>query len=775
MSAASGIPEHARGYDRHPGPIGRTVADSRPAWPKRNTAPAGAPNIVVVLIDDLGFSDLGPYGSEIATPALDRIAETGVRLVNYHTTPVCSPARAALLTGLNPHRAGFASVANSDPGFPNLRLEIDEDVLTLPEILRDAGWATYMVGKWHLTRDALMNDAADKSTWPLQRGFDRYYGSLEGLNSFFHPNRIIRDNSPVDPATLTGDPYYLTDDYTDQAISMVKGLRANDSEKPFFLYFAHTAMHGPLAAKPADLARHRGRYAAGWDRIREARLARQKQDGLFPGDLPLPDRTAAPGYEVPAWGELDEQTQELYARHMEVYAAMVSSIDDNLDRLFSALEETGDLDNTIVVVTSDNGGTAEGGAEGTRSYFSRFVHVPGLPADWDPDVPRDLDTLGGPQAMAHYPRGWALASNTPFRFFKGQTYAGGVRVPFLLSWPKGLPRAEGDTGVRQQFQYVTDVLPTLLDLAGVKHPGVRHNLPAQPIDGIGFGEVVRADGPGTRREQYAEFGGNRGFYRDGWKLLTDHDRGTPFDDGEWRLYDVGDDPNELHDVSAQHPERVRELADAWEHAAWRNTVFPLGAASTPWRRPEEGAFAQPVRLLPGTPKLERHRSSALVNLRSFTVDVSVDHSATDAGILFAHGDQGGGYAVRIEAGRVHLSYNEYGRLFEAATDVLPPGAHLVTARFTWRPEFRWDVAVAIDGVERARLDGVRMLVGMAPFSGIDVGRNSGGPVSWAVHERHGDFPYTGTLIDVVYTPGEQAEYDPALLAALHADAVVYFD
>lgn len=253
------IPPYARGYETFEGSIGRTVAESRRAWPAEKRDPEGAPNVVVILLDDMGYSDIGPFGSEIETPHLDHLAQTGVALTNYHTTPVCSPARAALLTGLNPHRAGFASVANSDPGFPGLRLELDEDVVSLPEILQGHGYATFGVGKWHLTRDALLNEGASKSTWPVQRGFDHYYGSLEGFNSFFHPNRIVRDNT-VELREETPEGYYITDDYTDQALAMIKALRASDSRKPFFLYFAHTAMHGPLGAKRVDIDKYRGKY-----------------------------------------------------------------------------------------------------------------------------------------------------------------------------------------------------------------------------------------------------------------------------------------------------------------------------------------------------------------------------------------------------------------------------------------------------------------------------------------------------------------------------------
>ncbi|MFT4123215.1 MAG: arylsulfatase [Microbacteriaceae bacterium] len=770
------VPASARGYEHFPGTIGRTTSESTRAWPRERRAPEGAPNIVVVLMDDMGYSDIGPFGSEIDTPTLDRLAENGLRLSNYHSTPVCSPARAALLTGINPHRAGFASVANYDPGFPGLRLELDEDVLTLPEILRANGYATFAIGKWHLTRDALMNQAASRHTWPVQRGFDQYYGVLDGANSFFFPNQIVQDNTPLWPEELPED-YYLTDDYTDHAIEMIQGLRASDSRKPFFLYFAHTAMHGPLAAKRLDLEKYRGRYADGWDAIRVARHAKQIAEGLFPPGTPLPDRTAGPGFEVPAWDELEPESRELYERYMEVYAAMVDNVDQNLGRLLGTIESFGELDNTIVVFTSDNGGSAEGGPEGTRSYFSRFVHVPGLPDTWQPDVERDIDDVGTARTMAHYPRGWGNVSNTPFRYYKGQTFAGGVRVPFVLSWPAGLRPAEGDSGVRTQYQYVTDLLPTLLELAGLESPGVRHNLPAQEIDGSAFATVLRDNAPSTHREQYAEFGGSRGFYRDGWKIVTLHRPGTPFDDAEWQLYNVEEDPTESHDVAAEHPELVAELAAAWEQAAWHNTVFPLidRGGENGIRRPAEREFERPVRLLPGTPRLERYRSSQLISMRSFRVIAEIDHGDQDSGVLVSHGDQGGGYLLFIEDGRLRLSYNEYGRMIEVDGGELGAGTHRVVVDFHWLPEFRWRIELSLDGVVVGSIAQATMLIGMAPFSGIDVGVGRGGPVSWRVHERYGSFRYRGRLHAVTYEPGEHADYDPALVFEAQRDAALFFD
>jgi arylsulfatase A-like enzyme len=751
----------ANSYDKFGGRVGRTYSESEAWWPPRRAAAPGAPNVIVVLLDDLGYSDFGPFGSEIETPTLNALAERGVRLTNYHTAPVCSPARAALMTGLNPHRAGFATVASQDIGFPGYAMEIAEDVLTLPEVLREAGYATFAVGKWHLTRDGAANDAAMHRSWPVQRGFDRYYGTMEGFNNFFQPNRIIVDNTPLEVDQYPPD-YYLTDDLTDHAIGMIKSLRAHDNRKPFFLYFAHHAVHGPLGAKPADVAKYRGTYAAGWDALREARFARQLEAGLFPAGTRLAPRNWEAGFEVPAWADLSESEREMFGRYQEVYAAMIDNVDQNLGRLLGTVEALGELDNTIVVVTSDNGGTAEGGPIGTRSYFGQFQRMVSR-GPWPRDVPRDPDLIGGPRVMVHYPRGWGMASNTPFRLYKGQTFAGGVRVPFIVSWPKGLEVR----GIRQQYAYVTDLHPTLLELAKVERPAERQGQTVRSIDGVSFETVLReASLPSPHVEQYAELGGNRGFYRNGWKLLTRHAPGTPYSDLEWQLFNVHTDPTELDNIADEYPEKVRELADAWEAAAWANTVFPLPDASGlgGLRRPEEVELEQPLRLLPGTPTLERYRSGKLTALRSFEVAIDVTHAAADAGVLVAHGDQGGGYSVYVEDGHIHLAYNEYGDLKELDGGLLVSGRREVSLNAEALENFRWHLSLSVDGVECGRLEHVAMLLGLAPFEGIDVGIDRRSPVHWEVYERHGAFPYSGVLHSVTYTPGPRAPYHPVQVA-----------
>ncbi|MDN3310210.1 arylsulfatase [Microbacterium oryzae] len=778
---SSAIPEYARGYEEFEGSVKETISESRPAWPAEPTAREGSPNVIVMLVDDMGYADIGPFGSEIDTPNLDRLAERGVRMTNYHTTPVCSPARAALLTGINPHRAGFSTVAGFDPGFPGSTFEIADDVLTLPEILRGNGYSTFMVGKWHLSRGSATNDGAAKDSWPLQRGFDRYYGCLEGFTPFMAPNRLIRDNSPVEVERYPDD-YYLTDDLTDEAIGMIRSLRAHDAKRPFFLYFAHHAMHAPFAAKKEDMEKYRGRYDAGWDEVRARRFDRQRELGVVEEGTRLPERNhEGPAWDVPAWDEVSPAEQAKTARIMEVYAAMVDNLDQNLGRLMDALEEQGELDNTIIVFTSDNGGANDGGRLGTRSYLANFLgFVADVPEDWTRDTDLDLDLIGGPQAMVQYPRGWAMASNTPFRLYKGSTFAGGVRTPVIVSWPEGLRRGAEDDGFRRQYAYVTDLSPTILDLLGIDRPAERCGAPAKEPDGQSFAPVLTDPvHPAIRTEQYSEFSGHRGFYRDGWKALTLHRPGAPYEDTEWQLFDTRSDPTEIDDIAGEHPGLVAELAQAWQREAWRNTVFPLGDASgvlTGVHRPSTDAFSDPLTLYPGTPQLERERSAALISMRSFEVRAAVTVGGDSAGVLFAHGDQNGGYVVYVEDGTVHFEYNEYGIMHKVTGPRLAEGAHEVVLRAEWRPGMKWDFDLALDGsTESATLTGVQMMIGLAPYTGIDVGIDRGGPVSWSMHQRHGAFRFSGKLHHVAFIPGEPADHNREEHFRAWRDAAAMFD
>lgn len=774
-----GVPAEARGYEGFAGTIHPHMSQSRPAWDEPATAEDGAPNVILMVIDDMGFSDLGPFGSEIPTPAIDSLVDDGgVVLNNYHTASVCSPARAALLTGVNPHRAGFATVAGFNPGFPGFALELSDDVVTLPESLREAGYATFGIGKWHLTRDDATFEGASRRSWPIQRGFDQYYGCLEGFTHFFTPNRIVRDNTTV-AVDRYPDDYYLTDDLTDQAIDMIRGLRTSEQKKPFFLYFAHNAMHGPLGAKREDIGAHRGKYAAGWDEVRRERFARQIAAGLFPEGTRMVERNLEPGDDVAPWDSVDAESRERFERYMEVYAAMVDNIDQNLARILGVLDEYGERDNTIIIVTSDNGGTAEGGPEGTRSYFSQFINGLRLPGDWERDRDVDLDLVGGPRASVHYPRGWAMTSNTPFRLYKGSTFGGGVRAPFVFSWPAKLRGVETDR-LRGQFMYATDVMPTILDACGVVRPDSRQGVEVKDLDGVSaLPQLLGSSDAEFRSTQYAEWNGHFGLFHDGFKLLSR--RAGPIidvDATEWQLYDVRADPAETTDLSGERPEKVAELASLWTSLAWHNTVFPV--ADNPGLvfhfQPESNErFTEPLTIRPGSPTVERHRSAQLTNLREFTITTTLAESSGE-GVLVAHGDQGGGYVLYGEQGILRFEYNEYGIMRTIEVPFDRSGASEITLDFVFgSEEFHLDVSLLIDGTEVARLNGLMMLTGLAPFTGIDVGIDRRGPVSWEMHERHGAFPFTGAIEQVRYTPGTQAPYDAARIAAAALQAAHIYD
>lgn len=741
------------GYPGFGGRVGRTFAGSESWWPSRPSA-AGRPNVVVVLVDDLGYSDLGCYGSEIPTPHIDALAAAGLQLTDFHSTPMCSPTRASLLTGLDPHAAGVGTVAHSDPGFPGYAMEIASDVATAAEVFRDAGWFTAMVGKWHLAKDSDANDAGPRHAWPCQRGFERFYGFLDGFTNLHHPHRLVEDNHAVEVDRYP-DGYYFTDDMTDRAIGMVKAAKASDPERPFFLYVSHGAVHAPLHARADDIAARRGAYDGGWDALREQRVARMKDLGIVAEGTEMAPRNAEPGNEVEAWDDLSDTQRQLAARYMEVFAAMVGSVDRSVGQLVEALDAMGELEDTIFIVTSDNGASREGEADGTASYM---VHLM-ADSDLETDLAR-IDEMGGPTTMPHYPRGWAMAGNTPFRLYKINAHQGGHRVPFVVRGP--IPGGAGER--RSQYQHVTDVLPTLLELCGVPHPSAVGDA-VRPMHGTSFVPVLADAGhPSTHPEQLTEMIGHRGFRRGRWEAVTLHQPMTPFDEAEWELYDVEADPTQLHDLAATHPEVLAEMIAAWDEAAWAGQVYPLDEGTMVkylLRPPTQARFERPVTLLPGTPTLERWRSLQLVFLRGCAITIALDVADGDEGILLAHGDQGGGYAVWLDGAGLHAAHNDgCGRLRVLDAARPAPGPHEVVLDLTAPGGGMWDPTLRVDGEVVAVAEGWPCLYGMAPFEGIDVGIDRRSPVVWSLYEVHGPYPYTGTLRSVTYAPAPLAPDSP---------------
>ena len=749
-------------YAGFEGTVGKIFSTSEPHWPRPPTAPEGAPNVIVMMADDLGYSDLGCYGSEIDTPELDRLAAEGLRYRDFHVNPMCSPTRASLLTGLNHHMAGMATVPHGDPGFPGYAFELRDNAATIAEAFRDSGWATLMVGKWHLTKDAHLSDAAPKASWPLQRGFDRYYGILDAFTNFHQPHRLYADNHHL-PTDRYPDGYYFTDDLTDQALRMVDELRSSHPTKPFFMYFSHGAVHAPLQAPSPDIERFRGRYAPGWDALRAARFERQRELGVVPPDAVLPPRNREERHEVGAWDDLDDRSRELFARYMEVYAGMVHNVDRNFGRLRRHLEAAGEWDNTIVLFTSDNGGSREGQYTGTSAYFRTLltqVRATGL-EQVDADYPR-LELLGGPRTLAHYPMGWAMVSCTPFRLYKINTHRGGHSVPLIVGWPARLRAANGGLagGVRTQYQHVTDVFPTLAELCGVTVPASRHGVAAPEPAGASFAATLEdASAPSTHPEQYYEMHGHRGYYRDGWSVVTCHRPRRPFSGDRWELHNLAEDPTESVDLAGEHPEKLDELLQAWDRAAWANQVYPLDEGNQLaliLRPPWHADLVADTRIRPGTPTLERWRSQQLIFQRNFDVEVSLRWRPGDAGVLVAHGDQGGGYMLYVEDDRLLLAHNAYGDMAVLDCGPLADGASSVRLAVENPGSLKWNASVSVDGHPVGEAPGLVSLMAMAPFEGIDAGIDRRSPVSWDVYERHGPFPYTGDLRAVTYRPGELA-------------------
>lgn len=733
-----------RNYPGFPGRIGRTREESEPYWEPPLRPAKGAPNVVVVFMDDLGWSDIGCYGSEIATPNIDALAGRGIRFSHYTTHPICSPARAALLTGMNAHSVATGWLANNNPGFPGYSGEIPLDAPTIAETLRAAGYATIAVGKWHNSP----NGAHPNASWPTARGFDRFYGFLEGETSYFYPARILFNNI-VAPIDEYPDGYYATDDWMDKAIGFVTEIRNQDPARPFFLYVANNAVHGPLQAKEQDLAKYRGRYDAGWDAIRAERFARQKALGIVPPEARLSDRDP----EVPAWTELPADQRHLFVRHMEAYAAILDCADQNIGRLVAHLENLDELDNTIFVFSSDNGGTSSAGPTGMVHFNRRFAGLP--PRSVSDDMPL-ADLVGTPQVPALYPSGWGQVSNTPFPSYKTYTGGGGRRVSLIVSWPVQL----SDKGaIRGEFAHVTDIMPTLLELAGAKPLETSHGKPAKAMHGRSLAPVLRsAAAPASRNEQYYECWANRAYYRDGWIAVSLQKKGHPIDFDNWTLHHHREDFSESIDIARQHPEMLKALVAAFDEAAWANMVYPLDSRSPIQKFQELPVHQRPPassrrRFLPNAQTVHRGVIVPLIADRSFTIAVDLVHKAGDLGVLFAIGDITGGMVAYIEGDVTHLFYNGFGEHSRLLGPVVPPGRQTIRVEFQALGKRRGRGRLIVDDGAAGEWGDLSPTMLYGFHEGLDIGLDRRGPVSWELKQRHGAFRYTGSIRELVIESG----------------------
>jgi arylsulfatase A-like enzyme len=678
------------------GIINVDIRDSKPDWapfepPK---APDGAPSVVYVVLDDVGFSALGCYGGPVDTPNIDKLATEGVRFTQWHTTALCSPTRSCLLTGRNHTRNSMACITEAAIGFPNASGTIPPENGMVSEILGELGWNTYMVGTWHLSPEDERNLASPRRNWPSGRGFERWYGFLGAETSQWYPD-LVYDNHLVDPPKSPEEGYHLTVDLTDKAIEFIMDAKAVAPEKPFFLYYAPGACHAPHHAPKEWIEKYKGRFDMGYEAMREQTLARQKKLGLVPKDTELPPinpigttetRTGPDGKPFPPldvtrpWDSLSDDEKKLFSHMAEVYAGFLAHADNQLGRLLGFLEEFGWRDNTLVILVSDNGASGEGGPNGSVNEM-KFLN--GIPDTVEANMPL-LDDLGSPKTYNHYPNGWAMAFNTPFKMWKRYEFNGGTSDPCIISWPGGTkPKGE----IHEQYHHAIDIVPTILDALGVEAPETIKGNVQSSFDGLSMrSSFDDAKAPTTREKQFYAMLGSRAIWHDGWKAVTNHPTiagWSHFNEDEWELYHTDVDRSELQNLAAEQPDRLRELVNLWYAEAGANQAFPLDDRSAL----EIMITPRPVlspprdRYVYFTDTAEVPEAQAVnVRNRSYAIGALVDLTAkAPEGVLFAHGSPFGGHALYVKDNRLNYVYNFVGMEEQhvVASEELPTGEKLI--------------------------------------------------------------------------------------------------
>ena len=730
-----------------PGPSDQFEAPKQ-HWPTPATPPPGSPNIVLMMLDDVGFADFGCYGSEIDTPCIDQVAARGVRYSGFHTTAMCSTTRAALLTGRNHHAVGVGCLANFDSGYPGYRGKISKDAPTLAETLREVGYRNYMVGKWHVTPLTETGPTGPFDGWPLGRGFDRFYGFLDAETDHYSPE-LVRDNSHIEAPGTYASGYHLTEDLFDQAIGYIQGHIAASPKIPWFLMLTPGACHAPHQAPKPLIDKYDAIFSKGWDQCRKDRLQRQIELGVVPKGTQLPPRND----RVKAWADHSADEQRVFSRLAGAYAAMLEHTDQQLARLMNFLHDAQLTENTLVLLLSDNGASQEGGPNGFVNAMGPFN---GQPESMQTKLAR-LDDIGGPDTHSNFPWGWAMASNTPLKRYKQNTHGGGIRDPLIVSWPAKLPT---DGSVRSQFCHVSDLAPTILELLGVES----HHRPGIGTPGCSFAASLHDAYAATAKDvQYFEMFGHRGLVHDGWKAVAYHEPGTAFEDDEWELYHLTEDFNEVHNLAEVEPERLQQLQSLWWQQAETNQVLPLDDRFAP-------RFAE---------NAERHRggrthytfwpgmghlpSDVAPDLRSRSYRISVDLevlSDRDSGVLIAHGDATGGYSLYMDNGHLVHDLNIGGthQLLTSPEPVLPGRRELA---FVMQRQPQDDntvigrASLRVDDVEVAEMSTNSIFTLMISWSGLDIGFDRGTTVG----NYASPFTFSGKLHKVTVDLSDDQELD----------------
>ena len=681
------------------GKVALDIRDSEPDWAPYLSpqAPEGAPNVLVIAWDDVGYGTMDVFGGPVETPTMRRIADRGVRYANFHTTALCSPTRASLLTGRNATSNGMATIAEFSSGFPGISTRIPFENGFISEVLLERGYNTYCVGKWHLTPGEETSMAASKARWPLGRGFERFYGFLGGESSCWYPD-LVHDNHQVDPPATPEQGYHIANDLSDKAISFIRDAQVVEPDKPFFMYLSLDAAHAPHHVFKEWADRYKGRFDQGYEAIRAGILTRQQELGLLPDDTELspinphgePTVTGPDGQPWPLldtvrpWDSLSDDERRLFVRMAEVFAGYVSYSDDQLGRVIDFLEQSGQLDNTIIVAISDNGASGEGGPNGTFNEWRFFNGVP-TPTELSLE---HIDELGSPTSYNHYNTGWAWAFDTPFPYWKRWAgYEGGIADMCLVSWPAKIPASPQP---RQQYVHAVDVVPTIYELLGVTAPDTLKGYEQSPIEGESFAASLTDPTAAAKTTQFYAMLGQRSIYHEGWLACTLHPPLSgwgKFDLDVWELFDMEHDRSQSTNRASDEPERLERMKELWSELAAKYNGLPLddrtALEQTRAERPSGSPRRDQYVYYPDCASVPE-QSGVSISGRSYVIAAGVKlDTDTAEGVVYAHGGIAGGHSLYLKDGRLRYAFNWVGshlQLVEADWDIVA-GSHLFTAEF----------------------------------------------------------------------------------------------
>jgi arylsulfatase len=738
------------------GKIAESYQDSEEWWPELPKPPAGTPNVVILLLDDTGFGHLSSFGGLCETPNIDKLADDGLRYNNFHTTALCSPSRATIMAGRNHHRIGLGSHSLTAMGFPGYNAFPPESGKSIAKHLQKAGFMNYAIGKWDHTPLYEVSESGPFDRWPSGEGFDHYYGFMAADADNFR-SLLWRDHNPIEDWVGKED-YHLSEAMADEFIRNITSHVSVSPDKPFMMFWAPVAMHSPHQAPQEYIDYYKGKFDMGWDKAREIIHAKQLEMGVIPEGTELSPRIP----EIPAWDSLNDQEKKLYARQMEVFAAMLTHVDEHIGRMIDVLKRTGQYENTIIFVTSDNGSSGEGGLAGT---FNETYVLNGLQTPFDANMSHYND-WGGPNTYPHFHAGWAMAGNTPFKYFKQIVHNGGIADPLVISWPKGI-KSKGE--VRNQYHHITDIAPTILDVTGTPFFEEIDGHKQMDLDGVSMKySFDEKDAPTNHPEQYYELFGNRAIYKDGWKAVTIHGNRmpwnvnvtAPFENDVWELYHIDEDFSESRNVADQYPEKLEELKARWEELAWRNNVYPLYDDMIQRIAKQQdrlfGDRKEFTYYYPGAVRIAE-KASPPVKGKSHMIEASLELSGNEEGVIVACGGFTGGYTLFIRNNRLFYDYNYYhGLYYTMNSPPLPKGKVDIKFNFIETggvtpglPGGKGELYVNGEKVDEVEMPDMHIST-FSLSETFDVGIDAGTPVSNKYRiENH--YPYTGELDKVVVT------------------------